>query len=214
MSPHVHTPELTVPEALMAFLHADNGRPYETAKPGALTAAAEVAELIAGGHARVTGPDGDQLVVDGPAASDRAWIRELTTQLAGRATDIATWVKRRDGALDTQQAEAAARGVLVQDRKRLAGLIPYSTNTVDPAVRQALLEHLTGPGAEADPRAAVLARLLVKSRLHLRGGLGRAERTALEQLSERAPASTPAPAAMSAVDIAMVTVVYTTVISE
>ncbi|MGY1855128.1 GPP34 family phosphoprotein [Modestobacter sp. SYSU DS0290] len=214
MSPHLAIRDLTLPEALMAFLHARNGRPYESVRPGALTAAAELAELLVLDHARIDDRDGGRLVVDAPATGDRTWIREVTAELVGHPTDVATWIKRREGALPTQQAEAAARGVLTQGRKRLAGLFPYSTNTVDRAVRQRLVDHLTGPGAETDPRAAVLARLLVRSRLHLRNGLTGDVRARLEEVAERAPSTTPAPAALSAVDLAMVTVVYTTVIND
>ncbi|MGY2067053.1 GPP34 family phosphoprotein [Blastococcus sp. SYSU DS0619] len=214
MTLHPPIGELTVPEALMAFLHAGNGRPYESTGPGELTAAAELGELLTAGHARLGGEAGDRLIVDAPASSDREWIHEVTAELAGAPTDVAAWIKRRRGALPTQQAAAAARGVLVQGRERLIGLFPYETNTVDPAVRQQLVDHLTGPRADTDARALVLARLLVKSRLHQRGGLSRDERSGIEDLSGRAPGSTPVPAAVSAVDLAMVTVLYTTVISD
>ncbi|MGY2130277.1 GPP34 family phosphoprotein [Blastococcus sp. SYSU DS0617] len=206
--------ELTLPEALMAFLHARNGRPYESVKPDRLTAAAEVAELLTVGLARLEGDDSRRLVVDARASSDRHWVSAVTAELAGQPTDVATWIKRRNDALSTQQAEAAARGVLVAGRKRLLGLFPYDTHTVDPAVRRQLIDHLTGPQADADPRAHVLARLLVASGLHRRNGLSRGERARLGSLSEHAPSTTPAPAALDAVDLAMVTVLYTTVISD
>lgn len=214
MSLSVPIRELTLPEALMAFLHASNGRPYESVKPGPLTAAAEVAELLTVGVARLEGDAGRRLRVDARTPGDRSWVSEVTAELSGHPTDLTAWIKRRNDALSTQQAEAAARGVLVAGRKRLLGLFPYGTHTVDPAVRRQLVEHLTGPRADADPRAHVLARMLVSSGLHRRYRLSRDERARLERLSEHAPPTTPAPAALDAVDLAMATVLYATVISD
>ena len=104
--------------------------------------------------------------------------------------------------------------MLVAGRKRLLGLFPYDTHTVDPAVRQELIVHLTGPEADTDLRAPVLARLLVRSGLHRRNRLSREDRARLESLSNDAPSTTPAPAGLDAVDLVMATVLYTTVISD
>src|SRR5699024_202950 len=197
---------LTLPEALMAFLHADNGRPFETARPQSLTAAAELAELVAEGHVHL---DDKQVIVDAPAASDRPWVGELTSALASHSVGVRSWIKQRREALAVQQAAAVAAGVLTHDRGKFLGIFGYDRHRVDTAVKQALVNALCSPESASNPRLPALARLLVKARLHQRNGLDGDQQDRLQELAAQAE-QTPVPhEAIRAVDIVVGYAVYT-----
>ena len=124
---------LTLPEQLMCFLHAANGRPYEAVQPVRITAAAELAELVLAGHARL---EDDQLVVAHPVHGRRAWITEATQELAGKPRAVRDWVRERVEALSHQQQLGIEHGVLEFGRGRLLGVIGYDQHTVVPPSRQ------------------------------------------------------------------------------
>lgn len=199
---------LTLPEALMAFLHADNGRPFETARPQSLTAAAELAELVAAGHVHL---DDEQVVVNAPAAGDRPWMSKLTGELASQSVGVRAWIKKRREALAVQQAAAVTAGVLTHERGRFLGMFGYDRHQVDSAVKQALIDALCGPDAATDPRLPALARLLVKARLHLRHGLSSGQRSKLQELAEQAEQTPVPPEAIRAVDIAVGYAIYSAI---
>lgn len=200
-------PELDLPEALMAFLHADSGRPFETARPQALAAAAELAELVLAGHARL---DGNQILVDAPATTNIDWVREVTTELCGQPVEDASWIKTRKQALAVHQARAVDHGLLIYDRARLFGIFDYARHRVEPAGKQALIDAMCDSRAVDDPRLAALARILWKTRLHLRHDLDDDQRSQILALAEKA-ADLPVPRlAIRAVDVAVAYAIYTT----
>ncbi|SDP74746.1 Golgi phosphoprotein 3 (GPP34) [Actinopolyspora xinjiangensis] len=208
MTTHHLVSSLTLPEALMAFLHADNGRPFETARPQALTATAELAELVVAGHAHI---EDERVIVDAPAVGERDWVTEVTSALAGHPVGVASWIKQRREALAVQQNAAATAGVLNYDRGKLLGLFGYDRHEVDPEVKQALTDALCGPDAESDPRLPALARLLVKARLHSRHEFDSGQRARLQELAERAE-RTPVPrTATRVIDVAVGYAIYTSI---
>ncbi|MDT9593116.1 GPP34 family phosphoprotein [Nocardioides zeae] len=203
---------LTLPEALMPFLHTDGGQPYRSAKPDALAAAAELSELAARGAVRL---EDDHVAADaptdgGPGESARAWIGDVTAELARGPVKVRTWLRGRD-ALAVQQAAAVERGLMTEGRGRLLGF-GYDRHDVEPGVRERLLATVLA--TPEDPRSQALASILARSHLHRRHGITTEERRELTAIAKKA-ADGPFPEpTMSALDLALVTVVYTSTISE
>ncbi|WP_122818064.1 GPP34 family phosphoprotein [Nocardioides pantholopis] len=204
---------LTLPEALMAFLHNKDGQAYQSARPDALTAAAELGELALAGHVHLEG-DRFSAVSPAPSAPGRAWMAELTAALPPQPVPIRDWIRKRRTALATQQVEALAQGVLTKDRAKLFGVFGYDRHRVDPALRAALLAELDGPAARSVPRAQALARLLTSSALHRHLDLDDTRRHRLEQLAEDR-SDTPLPGPLfTAMDVAIASAVAPSVLGE
>lgn len=202
---------LTLPEALMPFLHTDGGQPYRSVKPDALAAAAELTELVALGLVRI---DDARVVGTGAplaeVAGARPWMSDVLADLRA-PVKVRSWLRSHD-ALATQQAAAVERGLLTPGRGRLLGVVGYDRHDVAPGVRERLLvDVLETPD---DTRSQALARLLVKSGLHRRHGITTDQRRRLGEIAERAAQGPLPEPTMSALDLALVSVVYTTTISE
>lgn len=197
---------LTVPEALMPFLHNHDGQAFQTVRPQGLTACAEITELALRGGAEL----GDGRVrATAQSDPDRAWVAEVSGALR-ESTPVKAWVRKRRGALDVQRDEAVRRGLLVPGRGRLAGLIPYPRHDVPEGLVEELADDLVG--ARDDPRAQAVARLVVRSRLHRRHDLPAATTRDLEALSEAA-GDLPHPA-LDSIDVAIGITVLTAVTGE
>lgn len=196
--PLVSSGALTVPEALMPFLHNGDGQAYQSVRPQGLAACAEIAELVVRGHLRI---DEKHLELVTPATDpERAWVAEVTEQLAGQRPSVATWLRRRRAALEVQREEAVARGLLTPGRGRLLGLVPYPRHDVPAGTVAALARDLVG-AARDDERGRALARLVVRSRLHRRHDLDTALCESLEEVSQQA-GDVPHPA-LDAIDVAI-----------
>ena len=201
---------LTLPEQLMAFIHAGNGRPYESVEPAKVTAAAELAELVLQGYVRL---EDDQLVADQPAMGRRPWMTTAVSELVGQPRPVRDWIRERRDALARQQQLGIEHGVLTFDRGRFLGF-GYDKHEVVPEARQALMSALLAPSAAADPRLASLAQLMVKSNLHVRGGITRHERERLQEVAEAA-ADLPVPRlVVTAMHAAVGYAIYSTITSD
>lgn len=199
-TPLVSSGALSVPEALMPFLHNGDGQAFQSVRPQALTACAEIAELVVRDLVRV---DDDRVVVTdrGEVPSDApGWATEVTAQLCERGATVKQWLRRRRAALEVQREEAVTRGLLVPGRGRLLGLVPYPRHDVPEGAVPALAHDLAGAAATTE-RGRALARLVVRSGLYKRHGLDTALREALEAVSEQA-GEVPHPA-LDAIDVAI-----------
>ncbi|GAA4670240.1 hypothetical protein [Nocardioides nanhaiensis] len=199
-TPLVSSGALSVPEALMPFLHNGDGQAFQSARPQALTACAEIAELVVRGLVRL---DDDRLVVTGQAdaaAGRPTWTTEVTRELTERGATVKQWVRRRRAALEVQREEAVTRGLLVPGRGRLLGLVPYPRHDVPAGTVETLAHDLAGAAATTE-RGRAVARLVVRSGLHRRHGLDTAVREALEAVSQQA-GEVPHPA-LDAIDVAI-----------
>lgn len=212
MTSSLLTDRLTLPEALMAFLHNKDGQAYQSARPQALTAAAELGELVLEGHVLL---DEDRLrVAPSPPPPSRTWMSETTGALPPEPVAVDQWIRKRRTALKTQQTEAVAQGVLTKDRAKLFGLFGYGRHLPDAGLRSALLTELLAPDARSVPRAQALARLLVSSLLRHHLDLDDADRKRLESLAEDRE-DTPLPGALfTAMDVAIATAVVPSVMGE
>lgn len=150
--------KLTLPEALMAFLHNKDGQVYHSARPKQLTAAAELGELALAGHVTL---EDEKLVTGTPVdAGERPWMTEVVEGLPDKPVTIDSWIRKRPGAVKVQQTAAVEQGVLTKDRAKLGGLVGYDRHMVDEATRDALLAELDAPDATASVRAKALAKLI------------------------------------------------------
>ena len=135
---------LTLPEALMAFLHNKDGQVYQSARPKQLTAAAELGELALAGHVQF---EDDKLVAGAPVeAGERPWMAEVVAGLPDKPIKVDAWLRKRSDSVKVQQEAALEHGVLSKDRAKLAGVLGYDRHLVDEAVRDGLLAELDGPG--------------------------------------------------------------------
>lgn len=199
---------ITLPEALMPFVHTKGGQPYRSVKPDAYTATAELAELTELGLARV---ENKLIVADAPAdASHRAWIVDVTTHIAAAPVIAKDWLNRRH-ALAVQQQAAVEQGLLKPGRGRFLGF-GYDRFDVPRGLREDLLDDVLG--TPEDPRSQALAHILVKSGLHQRRDLDGQHRRALTTLS-MAAAERPMPnSAMSTTDMAIMSTIITSVLND
>lgn len=189
MTAHLTTGELTLPEALMAFLHNDEGQVYQSARPKQLTAAAELGEMLLQGQ--VGAADDTITVAPEPDAPTRPWMTDAVADLGDTPVKIDTWIRRRRDSLTIQQEAAQEQGVLHHDRAKLAGLVGYERHMVDDALRQSILAELDGPAAQQAPRVAALAKLLTTPAL---ARVQRFDKNRQERLTALASAAhTPVP---------------------
>lgn len=150
---------LTVPEALMAFLHNKDGQLYQSAGPKQLTVAAELAELVLDERIDID-EDGTIRARENPEPAARAWITDVTKTLAEKPVKTDAWIRGRRDAVAVQQQEAAKRGVLQVDRAKLAGVIGYTRHLANETTRARLLAELDSDAALESPRARAVAKLL------------------------------------------------------
>lgn len=205
---------LTVPERLIPLLHGSNGRPYESSRPPKLLAAAELAELLLDGLVDVDENERLRPAEVGEKPR-RDWMRAAVAELPADGTEVRQWLKSRRDTLPRQVAAAEARGLLTRGRGRFIGLFGYDRTLIAPEARAAVVDSLTtGSGTPQDPRRAVSARLVARSNLNRRLGLSSEGRHRLEELADAAD-QTPLPrAAVTALDVAIGVVVYTTVTGD
>lgn len=203
---------LTLPEALMAFLHNKDGQVYQSARPKQLTAAAELGELALAGHVQF---EDDELVAGAPVeAGERPWMAEVVAGLPDKPIKVDAWLRKRSDSVKVQQEAALEHGVLSKDRAKLAGVLGYDRHLVDEAVRDGLLAELDAPDASSSVRAKALAKLLTTKGIARVLGFDadRVERlTALAESDE----GTPVPGALfTAMDYGIATAVAVTVFGD
>lgn len=205
--------DLTLPEALMAFLHNADGQPVQSARPPALSAAAELGELVLRGYVSI---DDDQVSTAAAApATARPWVADLLHDLSRQEpVKVRTWVRKRRTALKVQQSAALDAGVLSKTRGKLFGLFGYDRLEPNEALRERILGELDSPEAAAVPRAQALAKLLLTPALRraLRFDDARVERlTALVNAADGTPLPGPL---FTTMDIAIASGVAVGVLGE
>lgn len=195
-----------VPQAVLLLLCDDKGQLRQRFNPGPLMAAAEVAELLAVGAADII--DG-KLV---PQAIDRA----SGIPAAAAPTEpvsLKPWMaRRRRAAVSEEQAAAVDSGLLRLDRGKLLGVMGYDKHLPDAAARDRLTQELTDARTDCGPRAALLARLLVQSKLVSVLDTDSAGRQQVETLA-RSQDNPQIAQAISSMDVALATVAFTTLMS-
>lgn len=159
MNTSLSNDRLNLPEALMVFLHNDDGQVYQSVSPKRLVAAAELGELMLSQLVDVA-EDHTIHATAHPEPGERAWVAGVLEGLAKKPVKADAWIRGRYDAVKVQQEAAVERGALTTDRAKLAGVISYRRHLAAPDTRAELLAELAAPEALESPRLRALAKLL------------------------------------------------------